>query len=151
MNRFRRRGGAEALQEQEDDGGCRASAKDTHASEHDRGANEVLAAERPVAPDELAHGDVRDHPAGEDSATDDGSGTFRVVVAQASEEEPWPSPQRLRQGVRAKGWFFLGQVPLGYELWRQLNGFPPLPKVDKGDKPMLPSQKKPKTPGALKQ
>ena len=52
----------------------------------------------------------------------------------------------LRQGVRTNGWVLLGQVPLGYELWRQINGFPPLPSVDKGEKPMLPSGKKPKAP-----
>jgi hypothetical protein len=31
--------------------------------------------------------------------------------------------------VRAHAWVQLGRVRLGYELWRQLNGFPPsLPK-----------------------
>jgi adhesin transport system membrane fusion protein len=28
--------------------------------------------------------------------------------------------------VRAQAWFQLGQVRLGYELWRQFNGFPPM-------------------------
>jgi hypothetical protein len=27
--------------------------------------------------------------------------------------------------VRALGWIQLGTVRLGYELWRQFNGFPP--------------------------
>jgi hypothetical protein len=32
----------------------------------------------------------------------------------------------LRQGVRANGWILLDEVRLGYELWRQFNGFPPV-------------------------
>jgi adhesin transport system membrane fusion protein len=31
----------------------------------------------------------------------------------------------MRQGVRAVGWVLLDEVSLGFELWRQLNGFPP--------------------------
>lgn len=57
-------------------------------------------------------------------ATDDGTGQFRVLV-RPTEEEPWPARQYLRQGVRANGWVMLGKVPLWFELWRQLNGFPP--------------------------
>lgn len=57
-------------------------------------------------------------------ATDDGRGRFRVVVVPDG-REPWPSPRYLRQGVRANGWFLLDRVRLGWELWRQFNGFPP--------------------------
>jgi hypothetical protein len=57
--------------------------------------------------------------------TDDGTGKFRVQVKQDG-DQPWPSDQYLRQGVRANGWVMLSQVPLGYEVWRQLNGFPPV-------------------------
>jgi len=39
---------------------------------------------------------------------------------------PWPSARWLRQGVRANGWVLLQRVPLWYEVWRQLNGFPPV-------------------------
>ncbi len=56
-------------------------------------------------------------------ATDDGTGKFRVLVRPDQDSE-WPSDRYLRQGVRANGWFMLNQVPLGYEIWRQLNGFP---------------------------
>ena len=56
---------------------------------------------------------------------DDGKGKFRVQV-QASDDEEWPSERFLRQGVRANGWVMLSQVRLGYEIWRQLNGFPPV-------------------------
>lgn len=80
-------------------------------------------------------------------ATDNGKGKFRVVIVPDGE---WPKPDLLRQGVRAKGWIMLGQVSLGWELWRQINGFPPLPPVDKGEKVTLPSNKKPRAPAELK-
>ncbi|MEY3012994.1 MAG: hypothetical protein RIT45_1729 [Pseudomonadota bacterium] len=51
-------------------------------------------------------------------------GAFRVVVLPDPSEPTWPSDGLLRQGLRAKGWVLLEQVPLGYELWRQFNGFP---------------------------
>jgi biotin carboxyl carrier protein len=57
-------------------------------------------------------------------AMDDGHGRFRVVVLPAAGTR-WPETKRLRQGVRAHAWFTLGEVRLGYELWRQFNGFPP--------------------------
>jgi adhesin transport system membrane fusion protein len=57
-------------------------------------------------------------------ATDDGRGKFRVVVVPDG-AEPWPHARYLRQGVRANGWFLLDRVRLGWELWRQFNGFPP--------------------------
>ncbi|MEI6541633.1 MAG: hypothetical protein WCO86_19235 [Planctomycetota bacterium] len=34
------------------------------------------------------------------------------------------------QGVRANGWVLLEQVPLWFEVWRQLNGFPPAVDVE---------------------
>ena len=60
--------------------------------------------------------------------TDDGKGNFLVVVTpndQTSGARNWPDDRYLRQGVRANGWVLLREVPLGYEIWRQLNGFPP--------------------------
>lgn len=68
-------------------------------------------------------------------ATDNGLGRFRVVVAPKPDVivrggveriENWPGNRWLRQGVRAKGWVLLQQVPLWKEIWRQLNGFPPV-------------------------
>jgi biotin carboxyl carrier protein len=59
-------------------------------------------------------------------ATDNGKGKFRVVVVPDERHEQWPSMRFLRQGVRANGWVLLDQVRLGYELWRQFNGFPPV-------------------------
>ncbi len=58
-------------------------------------------------------------------ATDDGRGKFRVLVAPDPNDEPWPETRYLRQGVRANGWLLLDEVSVAFELWRQLNGFPP--------------------------
>jgi membrane fusion protein, adhesin transport system len=58
-------------------------------------------------------------------STDDGKGKFRILVVPEAGNE-WPSDHYLRQGVRANGWVLLNRVSLGYELWRQLNGFPPV-------------------------
>ena len=52
-------------------------------------------------------------------------GKFRVVVLPDPDDEPWPNPQYLRQGVQVKGWILLNRVTVAYEMWRQLNGFPP--------------------------
>lgn len=57
-------------------------------------------------------------------ASDDGNGKFRIVVRPMPGEQ-WPENQYLLQGARAKGWVLLDTVPLGFELWRQFNGFPP--------------------------
>lgn len=56
---------------------------------------------------------------------DDGRGDFRVVVVPDHVDGPWPAPSYLRQGVLVKGWILLNQVRLGFEVWRQFNGFPP--------------------------
>lgn len=53
-------------------------------------------------------------------------GKFRILVTPDPEDDPWPSPRYLRQGVQAKGWVLLRQVTLGWELWRRFNGFPPV-------------------------
>ncbi|MGB1276876.1 MAG: hypothetical protein ACPG77_14115 [Nannocystaceae bacterium] len=66
-------------------------------------------------------------------ATDNGQGQFRVVVVPEA-GTTWPDAQYLRQGVRANGWVLLNQVQLGYELWRQFNGFPPV--IRGGTKPV---------------
>jgi multidrug resistance efflux pump len=70
-------------------------------------------------------------------ATDDGKGKFRVMVVPDDAGQPWPTAQFLRQGVRVRGWVLLDQVRLGWEVWRQLNGFPPVIKMEgtQEDKP----------------
>ncbi|MCS6989225.1 MAG: biotin/lipoyl-binding protein [Chloroherpetonaceae bacterium] len=59
-------------------------------------------------------------------AVDDGNGKYRVLVVPDPNDKPWPSRAYLRQGTEVTGWILLETVPLGYELWRQLNGFPPI-------------------------
>ena len=65
--------------------------------------------------------------------SDDGYGQFRILV-QPEVATDWPEARYLRPGVRANGWVLLNQVPLGYELWRQFNGFPPAIKPEPGAK-----------------
>ncbi|WP_291989003.1 HlyD family efflux transporter periplasmic adaptor subunit [Luteitalea sp.] len=62
--------------------------------------------------------------------TDNGKGRFRVLVEPDPNDDPWPSRRFLRQGVRTNGWVLLNIVPIGYELWRQFNGFPPVVALD---------------------
>ena len=49
---------------------------------------------------------------------------FRVIVVPAKGEK-WPASRFIRQGTRVNGWIQLNEVSLGYEIWRQFNGFPP--------------------------
>ena len=58
-------------------------------------------------------------------ASDNGKGEFRALVQPDAASPPWPEMRYLRQGVRANGWILLDRVSLGFELWRQFNGFPP--------------------------
>lgn len=67
-------------------------------------------------------------------ATDNGKGKFRILVRPDSDDQTWPDERFLRQGVRANGWVLLDQVPLWFEVWRKLNGFPPVVSVDESDK-----------------
>lgn len=68
------------------------------------------------------------------SPTDDSKGNFSVLVVPDPEEAAWPDNRYLRQGVRASGWILLKRVSLGYEIWRQLNGFPPVISDQEPDK-----------------
>lgn len=52
----------------------------------------------------------------------DTNGKYRILVTPDPNAEPWPAPLRIGSGVN--GWALLGNVPIWYELWRQLNGFP---------------------------
>lgn len=52
-------------------------------------------------------------------------GRFRVLITPDPDDAPWPAPEILRQGLRANGWILLDEVPLGWEVWRRFNGFPP--------------------------
>ncbi len=51
------------------------------------------------------------------------NGKYRILVAPDTDDRPWPDA--LRVGSGAIGFALLRDVPVWYELWRQLNGFPP--------------------------
>lgn len=48
---------------------------------------------------------------------------YRVLLAPDPEDHPWP--EKIRMGSGARTIALLSEVPVWYELWRQLNGFPP--------------------------
>ena len=50
-------------------------------------------------------------------------GEFRILVVPDKDDEKWP--KRIRNGPGTQGWVMLDSVPVWYEMWRQLNGFPP--------------------------
>lgn len=50
-------------------------------------------------------------------------GKYRLLVAPDADEPAWP--EALRPGSGAQSFTLLKDVPVWYELWRQLNGFPP--------------------------
>ena len=82
-------------------------------------------------------------------AAESANGMFRVLVKEVSGvdpesglvEEPWPQGRFLRPGVRSQAWVLLETVPLWWEVWRNLNGFPPVVDTE-GAKP----PKRPKLP-----
>ena len=51
------------------------------------------------------------------------SGYFRVLVIEDSTDKKWPPT--LKNGVGAQGIALLKDVPIWYEIWRNINGFPP--------------------------
>lgn len=54
---------------------------------------------------------------------------FRIWVRPDPTQPRWPSSDRLRIDSKASGWIMLDDVPLYYELWRQLNAFPARPAL----------------------
>jgi hypothetical protein len=60
-----------------------------------------------------------------------GTGKYRLLVRAAhpqAQARPWPHQLRIGSGVQ--GWVILDSVPVWYEIWRQLNGFPPTLKTE---------------------
>lgn len=51
------------------------------------------------------------------------NGKFRILVKERPGEKPWP--RELMMGTGAQGIALLKDVPIWYELWRNINGFPP--------------------------
>ncbi len=51
------------------------------------------------------------------------NGKYRVLITPNNELEPWPKAIRIGSGVKTIA--LLENVPIWYELWRQINSFPP--------------------------
>ncbi|WP_064967422.1 HlyD family secretion protein [Tenacibaculum ovolyticum] len=51
------------------------------------------------------------------------NGKYRVLIAPNNVNQPWP--EAIRVGSGAKTIALLENVPIWYELWRQINSFPP--------------------------
>lgn len=78
------------------------------------------------------------------------NGMYRILIeVEDSDRDPWPAPLRVGSGVKA--FALLNDVPVWYEIWRQLNGFPPEyyqgPDPEKSGKDSKPKQKNGKTKG----
>lgn len=80
------------------------------------------------------------------------NGMYRVLVSPDPDDHPWPDGLRIGSG--AIGMTLLNDVAIWYELWRQLNGFPPdfytgstvMPQgsqINRGPKPGQPPSSKP--------
>lgn len=62
------------------------------------------------------------------------NGKYRILISPNDPQKPWPELIRVGSGARA--FILLNDVPVWYELWRQLNGFPPdFYEKDNGDNP----------------
>lgn len=51
------------------------------------------------------------------------NGKYRVIVVPDKNDPPWPDALRVGAGTSAM--LMLNDVPIWYELWRKINGFPP--------------------------
>ncbi len=51
------------------------------------------------------------------------NGKYRLLVSRDSADHPWP--EQIKLGAGASTFTLLNDVPIWYELWRQINGFPP--------------------------
>jgi adhesin transport system membrane fusion protein len=51
------------------------------------------------------------------------NGTYRILAIPANDDKPWP--KGIRVGSGAKSFALLNDVPIWYEMWRNINGFPP--------------------------
>jgi multidrug efflux pump subunit AcrA (membrane-fusion protein) len=61
------------------------------------------------------------------------NGYFRILVTEDSTDKKWP--KELKIGSGAQGIALLKDVPIWYELWRNINGFPPdFYKIEKNEK-----------------
>lgn len=51
------------------------------------------------------------------------NGYYRIIISPNNEEKNWPTNLSIGTGVSS--FILLKEVPIWYEAWRQLNGFPP--------------------------
>jgi len=51
------------------------------------------------------------------------NGYYRILISPNPDRKPWPPKLSVGTGVNA--FILLNEVPIWYEIWRQLNGFPP--------------------------
>lgn len=71
------------------------------------------------------------------------NGKYRMLIKPDERDVPWP--KALRYGAGLKAMILLNDVPIWYELWRQVNGFPPeyyKPKTDKQTGDAIKEEKK---------
>jgi multidrug resistance efflux pump len=61
---------------------------------------------------------------------DNGNGEYRLLVVPKIKKGEQPWPKQLRMGSGVVGWVMLEDVPVWYEIWRQLNAFPPTLKKE---------------------
>ncbi len=59
------------------------------------------------------------------------NGEYRILVTPDLGQEGWPD--LLRMGSGANGWVMLNDVPIWYELWREINGFPPTITIEESE------------------
>lgn len=50
------------------------------------------------------------------------NGMYRILAVPAEDDKPWP--KGIRVGGGAKSFALLNDVPIWYEMWRNINGFP---------------------------
>jgi hypothetical protein len=70
------------------------------------------------------------------------NGYFRILVKPDPREFPWPDALRVGGGTYSM--LLLNDVPVWYEMWRQLNGFPPDYYRGTSHKDLIKTQKKDK-------
>jgi multidrug efflux pump subunit AcrA (membrane-fusion protein) len=61
---------------------------------------------------------------------DNASGEYRLLIIPKVKKGEQPWPKQLRMGSGVAGWVMLDDVPVWYEIWRQLNAFPPTLKEE---------------------
>ncbi len=71
---------------------------------------------------QASYGTFEGEVAAVESSVND-NGKFRVLVKESPDLKPWP--RQLMMGTGAMGIALLKDVPIWYELWRNINGFPP--------------------------